>query len=358
MIHIVLGAFFGDEGKGQIVHNLSDSNSIIVRFSGGSQSGHTVISGNKKHVFSNFGSGTFKGCPTYWSEYCFVNPLSAIVESKILLEKFNVTPKVIYNPLCQVITPMDISFQRKDKDNLKHGTVGTGYWPAIKRVRECCSLTVEECQNKKVLLSKLNSILEYYNETCVNIEELAESYINWFKRNKIGFLKPSFSNIIFEGSQGILLDQKFGFYPHTTPSNTTGENAYKIIKSIGVKDIIVNYVSRIYITRHGNGPILSEPLENIVNPEEINVYNKFQGSLKYAKLDLDLLNHSINCNRIITEKESINVSSKICFTCWDLKDQLTYINNLKECSFSDLQPIYSKFRGIELSMFNRDKEIM
>lgn len=60
----------------------------------------------------------------------------------------------------------------------------------------------------------------------------------------------------------------------------------------------------------------------------------------------------------ITEKEGINVSSKICFTCWDLKDQLTYINNLKECSFSDLQPIYSKFRGIELSMFNRDKEIM
>ena len=143
MIHIVLGAFFGDEGKGQIVHNLSDSNSIIVRFSGGSQSGHTVISGNKKHVFSNFGSGTFKGCPTYWSEYCFVNPLSAIVESKILLERFNVTPKVIYNPLCQVITPMDISFQRKDKDNLKHGTVGTGYWPAIKRVMECCSLTVK-----------------------------------------------------------------------------------------------------------------------------------------------------------------------------------------------------------------------
>lgn len=51
MIHIVLGAFFGDEGKGQIVHNLSDSNSIIVRFSGGSQSGHTVISGNK-NMFS------------------------------------------------------------------------------------------------------------------------------------------------------------------------------------------------------------------------------------------------------------------------------------------------------------------
>lgn len=78
MISIVLGSFMGDEGKGQTVHNIcakNPENSLVIRFSGGHQVGHTVKYGDLMHTFSNFGSGTLLGVPTYWSEYCTVDPL-------------------------------------------------------------------------------------------------------------------------------------------------------------------------------------------------------------------------------------------------------------------------------------------
>ncbi len=77
MISIVLGSFMGDEGKGQTVHNIcakNPENSLVIRFSGGHQVGHTVKYGDLMHTFSNFGSGTLLGVPTYWSEYCTVDP--------------------------------------------------------------------------------------------------------------------------------------------------------------------------------------------------------------------------------------------------------------------------------------------
>ena len=104
---IVLGTFFGDEGKGQTVHNLCKyydnlKNTIVIRFSGGHQVGHTVRHGELEHTFSNFGSGTLLGVPTYWSSYCTVDPITTMKELEDL-NKLGVTPEIIFVKLAKFI---------------------------------------------------------------------------------------------------------------------------------------------------------------------------------------------------------------------------------------------------------------
>ena len=75
--YAVIGLGFGDEGKGLTVNHLANKldNPLVIRYSGGQQAGHTVIKDGYKHTFSNFGSGTLSGAPTYWSKYCSFDPV-------------------------------------------------------------------------------------------------------------------------------------------------------------------------------------------------------------------------------------------------------------------------------------------
>ena len=79
---IVIGLGYGDEGKGRTVDYLcsQNPNSIVVRFSGGQQAGHTVMTNGIKHIFSNYGAGTLQGCPTYISEHATIYPLTMLME--------------------------------------------------------------------------------------------------------------------------------------------------------------------------------------------------------------------------------------------------------------------------------------
>ena len=82
MISVVVGCAFGDEGKGMTVDWLvkDKENPIVVRFGGGHQCGHRVVHKDKEHIFSNFGSGTLRGAPTYWSKDCTIDPVGFIKE--------------------------------------------------------------------------------------------------------------------------------------------------------------------------------------------------------------------------------------------------------------------------------------
>lgn len=108
-ISLVIGALYGDEGKGSFVNYLCSQakNPLVVRFSGGHQVGHTVVIGDKHHIFSNFGSGTLQGTPTYWSEFCTVSPTGILKEGNVL-RKLGVEPKLILNANAMVTTPFDI----------------------------------------------------------------------------------------------------------------------------------------------------------------------------------------------------------------------------------------------------------
>lgn len=312
MNYAVVGAFFGDEGKGQTVHNLCKEidAKLVVRFSGGHQVGHTVRMkqdvGYIEHTFSNFGSGTLLGIPTYWSKFCTVDPTAARLEYENL-KKLGVTPVVYYSPECEVVLPYDRVVQITDEVNLMHGTVGTGFKKCLDRAKDGFHLTVMDCLNLNVLRCKVMAILlNYYDsleghDLSVNIDQWCVDTYDYFQSMNIADAFDTLywaTDVVFEGSQGILLDQTYGIMPYCTPSNTTCRNIRELYTgNLSQRQVIPVLVTRPYITRHGAGPIPSS-MEVIAVDDPNNQYNDFQKTMRAVKFDQKLLEHSILINSL------------------------------------------------------------
>jgi len=312
-ISIILGLGFGDEGKGSFVNYLcsKSKDSLVVRFNGGHQVGHTVVVGDKRHVFSNFGSGTLQGVPTYWSEYCTVDPIGLLNEGTAL-RNMGISPNIIFNANAMVTTPFDTIKNINLDNGNNHGTVGVGFGTTIQRNEDHYRLFVRDLEYPAIRDAKLKLIQSHYgyispdnSSTAKMIEkfkaacdDLAENYSIV---NQLIF--DRFNNLIFEGGQGIMLDMDYGFFPHVTRSNTTSKNAIEIIKSLGIepnyKNITTYYITRAYQTRHGNGPMSNEHLDTSyikVNPLETNVNTGYQGVFRKSVLDMDMLDYAIHCD--------------------------------------------------------------
>jgi adenylosuccinate synthase len=322
-VSIILGLQFGDEGKGATVSYLAKQSpkSLIIRFNGGHQVGHTVVfSDEHRHIFSNFGSGSFQGAHTYWSEYCTVNPIGVYKES-LVLNNIGVNPVNIYNSNAMVTTPFDIFKNHKLEKVNNHGSVGVGFGTTIQRNEDYFHLYVRDLLFPKIRDAKLKLIQDnYYNYNYDNIEvnlnfklkKAVDDFIiacdnlvkNYIIVENLDILISSkkYDNYIFEGGQGILLDQNYGFFPNVTRSNTTSKNALEIIKNSILKDIFniqTYYITRAYQTRHGNGFMTNEELDNsyiINNPLETNVNGGFQGDFRKSVLDIELLKYAFCCD--------------------------------------------------------------
>lgn len=317
-ISIVLGLGFGDEGKGATVNALctDPKNTVVVRFNGGHQVGHTVVNGDIRHPFSNFGSGTLKGVPTYWSEYCTVNP-SAVKKEGDILRASGINPIVFYNANAMVTTPYDIYRNANDPNNKLHGTVGVGFGATIQRNEDMYHLYVRDLVYPKIRDMKLMAIQQYVcrqinaNATLFTkgfdkfvqdfklaCDELVEKYTVVDSFNQ---LRAYDTDLIFEGGQGIMLDMDYGLYPNVTRSNTTCKNAVELITKwdmIG-RNITTYYITRAYQTRHGNGPMTNDGMDISYikpNPNETNVDTGSQGIFRKSVLDLDLLDYALSCD--------------------------------------------------------------
>lgn len=316
MIHIVLGTGFGDEGKGATTARLGRlyDNPLVVRFNGGQQAGHTVVRGDKRHVFSSFGSGTLDHVPTFWSRFCTFNPRLFLNERDLIVQEHDIEPIIYVDPLSPVTTPYDILLNQKRSHIEKEhhdiqATVGVGFGVTLERQEKYYKLHVNDLRNEDVLRLKLQSIAKYYLEyhSIIITEEETETfvshcvealqYIQIVSANKIA---SSHSNLIFEGAQGILLDQDHGFFPFVTRSKTTSNNAFILMNEMGLvaTKVVVNNVIRTYCTRHGSGPfpVLSNELKLINAEKETNVYNDFQGQFRIGHWDPKIIEHAINCD--------------------------------------------------------------
>ncbi len=161
---------------------------------------------------------------------------------------------------------------------------------------------------------------------------------------------------IFEGAQGILLDQNFGNRPFITKSNTTSKNAISLINKYRVFDEVeIVYVTRAYQTYHGYGPFndMRTKYDLIDFQFETNKYNPYQGEFKIDFLDLDKLNYSLECDSKFSSGKNI----KLVITCLDQigSSNINYYtnNSLKSIHFRDLQlKIDKQFDGITYSYSN------
>lgn len=330
----VIGLGFGDEGKGHTVDYLASKNkdALVVRYSGGQQAGHTVhMTENKKHVFSSFGSGTWRGCPTYISPYCTISP-RGILNEYDALEAKGIKPKLYIDADCPVTTPYDISKNRELSGN-KYNTCGLGVGQTWQREEDFYHLHFSDLFNKTILKEKLKNIKRYYDvKDSHPLDKHYRSDIEFYedvyeilvlveeKVIELTYGQPSWpgaSPIIFEGSQGLLLDQHIGFFPDVTRSNTGTKN---IVEMTGVKpeEIELYLVTRCYQTRHGSGFMTNTdiPTQHIIKPweGETNKFNHHQGEFKRTILDLDLLEYAINKDPLI---RNTKIRRTLVITCLD-----------------------------------------
>ena len=317
----VIGLGFGDEGKGKVVSYLCSLSikPLVIRFSGGHQAGHqVVITDAFNHVFSNFGSGTLQGIDTYWSKFCTVEPVGLLNELTILIKK-GVRPKLYIDGKCPITTPYDIAKNRENSETLSHGTCGIGFGQTIQREEDKCSLLFCDLFDDFVLRRKIDLIKDYYHDILIDPIEIIRFVHDCVLLTKIPhyikktreFPENNYSNYIFEGSQGLLLDQDIGFFPHVTRANTGTKN----ILELGYEPEIF-LVTRTYQTRHGNGPMTNEniPHKILDNPYEKNTNGGTQGEFRITPLDLELLKYGTTRDRYIREAKHKN----IVITCVDL----------------------------------------
>jgi adenylosuccinate synthase len=341
---IVVGLGFGDEGKGITTDFLARKNpeSIIVRFSGGQQAAHTVIIGDRKHVHSSFASGALRGLPSYFTEHCTIHP-TFLYNEKLELELKGGNVSIHIHPLAKVTTPFDVWHNKNDSKNIEHGTCGKGVGATMKRNENNYKLyAIDLISPKNFLIEKLKEIARYYGfyanpEVAIEIDEFVEiiKKIEW-QINDYNYLN-SYSSIIFEGSQGILLDMDHGIFPNVTYANTTSKNAYSICEKLNIKDIQIYYVTRCYGTRHGYGWMSNETELNLENNnEETCIFNQYQKKFRIGNIDYELLNYALKVDEIYSHTTIKN----LIVTCLDQLPSDLKPNNLT-ANFNTIYGSYS-----------------
>ncbi len=345
---VVIGAQFGDEGKGRLIDHYAasaGSDSLVIRFNGGAQAGHTVVTPEgRRHVFSHVGSGAFAGAATFLSRFFVANPILFLKELKTLAE-LGVSPTVLIDPASPATTPYDMMINQiieRERGDGRHGSCGIGFGETLERhLHPVYALTVGELADAALAdrlaairrdyaparLARLGFGSAYRREAeLFQSDAILERYVVDVRRflGAVTVIDAQAAiqgrQILFEGAQGLLLDQERGFFPYVTRSHTGLRNVLTLAGEWGLERLEVTYATRAYLTRHGAGPLpgeLSErPYPEVIDPT--NVPNDYQGTLRFAWLDLDLLRRAITADlNDARQCPEISIHPRLAMTCLD-----------------------------------------
>jgi adenylosuccinate synthase len=343
---VVIGSNFGDEGKGLVTDWLTSLHpfpTTVVRFNGGSQAGHTVVTPDgKRHVFHHFGSGTLLGAPTYLSKYFITNPIRFLEEYNELM---TYAPEVHCSPNALVTTPYDMLINQlveEKRGEGRHGSCGCGINETVER-NKIEPLRVYDLNNNVKLIRVLSKLRtpDYIKSRLFSNgvdSVIPEKYINYLENHTIfeRFLEDCDTflhrihlrnegyvdgDIVFEGAQGLLLDQdRSEYWPNVTTSKTGLDNVLAMCPEMGIEHLDIFYVTRWYVTRHGRGklcyPLSSRPNDRVI--DETNIDNKYQESLRYGILNLNHLHTTILED--LDRNNTIEHTSNLVITCMNQAD--------------------------------------
>ncbi len=322
---LTVGLGFGDEGKGATVDHLARryEADLVVRYSGGSQAGHNVeLPDGRRHTFSQFGAGTLASpapARTYLGPRVVIDPPAILREARHLSEMGVKAPLDLLagHPRCLVTTHWHKTLNRLRELSRgvdRHGSCGQGigearrYWLA----HGADAVFAADLPNLDVLRDKLElqrqrallelqgfihqidtAALEEMDLWDLTAEAAAEELHEAGEPLALSAEVPECETAIFEGAQGVLLDEYRGFHPHTTWSTVTLHHAWELVQQAEAEEVAVLGVTRAYTTRHGAGPLptfspeLTARLQDPGNPP-----NAWQGSLRCGWLDLPLLRYA------------------------------------------------------------------
>jgi adenylosuccinate synthase len=355
-ISVIIGANWGDEGKGVMTDYLCNAHTLNVRFNGGAQAGHTVVTPTGvRHVFHHFGSGTLRGAKTFLSSHFITNPILFAKELKGL-HNSGIYPTIFIDEKSLVTIPFDmminqaIEVKRGDK---RHGSCGVGICETIDREFSRIEVGHIKLLSDAYLTSLLRNTrdnwvphrLKSLGLTKEDIpylmsETIIERFIEDFRYLKHNsmittweeiYAKHWFNDFVFEGAQGLQLDQDNKQFPHVTRSKTGITNVINMLSSVRyIKEIDVFYMSRVYATRHGAGPLKNElkklPYGKVI--DETNQPNPHQGTLRFAPLEVHDLIEEIT--KDIKNKQEFTINPNICFTCIDQLGKSKMMDYCKE----------------------------
>lgn len=312
---IIIGANYGDEGKGTVVATYtkkSDGNVLNVLTNGGAQRGHTIKTPQGYVCHQHFGSGTYYGADSYFSRFFILNPMQFVKEYASLLVK----PKNIFrDKRCMWSTPYDTMANLIIREAQgKHNTCGMGIWNTIKRYRQMETETLDDFFNDPEKELYLRAVKDYYEKFLTIPDRWKDVWnspgvVSAFLRDCLFMcmrtiaadfsgIDDQYENFIFENGQGLLLNDNGKDVDYTTPSQTGIHDALEMLKGIQDVDITAHYVTRPYLTRHGDGPIIGGDVRrnamSIHIKEDVNnYYNNNQGSFRYGNLDIPELKERI-----------------------------------------------------------------
>lgn len=309
---IVIGANYGDEGKGTVVARLAKANTNVLNIltNGGAQRGHSILTKDGSITFQHFGSGTYHGADSYYSRYYILNPMQFVEEYTSLIVK----PAHIYrDPRCRWSTPYDVMANLiTEEQRGRHASCGMGIWNTIQRCDHTPIMLFDDfVANPEKWDGYLESVKSYYegkieipdkwrdtwNSNGVKHHFTRDCMIMDKLTEKIELVTLKYENLIFENGQGLLLKDTGNDIFDTTPSDTGINYAMRLAHEIGVEDITAHYVTRPYLTRHGDGHLSGEAerkaIASTVDEDRTNHFNDHQGMFRYGFLDIEDLKKRI-----------------------------------------------------------------
>lgn len=336
---VVVDLGFGDAGKGLLTDSLvrREGAGLVVRFNGGAQAGHNVVTPDgRHHTFSQFGSGTFCGARTFLTEDVLLDP------DALLLEAISLARKGVGEPLhrlrvssqARVVTPYHRALGRLRelaRGRRRHGSCGAGVGETVRDSIHFPEQTVRAADllrpgrlvekldevraRKEVEASDLSpapgaaaaftsemrifgdaSVPRRWARSCAPLagaQSIAApgALEEWLRQEEC---------TVFEGAQGVLLDEHYGFHPYTTWSRSTSTHAVEVLAQLAPEaERTVVGVLRAHACRHGPGPFPTEWQEPQLAVREHNRTGAWQGPMRYGWFDAVLARYSVDCDAAV-----------------------------------------------------------
>lgn len=352
---VVSGLGYGDEGKGSITHWLSCRHRAhtVIR-TGGPQALHRVVTGNGvSHVFSQFGSGTLRGSATHLSKCMLIDPHAILAEGEVLQYERGIRgvfDMMTIHEDALVITPFHAIVGRVRellRGSNRRGSVGIGVGETVRdayaypdqaiyaRHLEAPDLRERLAAIQRRLWDEFEMVADRASVIDSSVSEHVRRELAWLENpdtvqwaverfgdlaQRVRVVDTSFvaerilgieGTVVLEGSQGVLLDPRYGFHPFTTQVRTTPQPALQVLRESNYGGSVQSLgVLRAYYTRHGGGPFVTESEELTRElPDETNKSHPWQGSFRVGHFDRVLARYALKaCGGTIDQ---------LVFTCLD-----------------------------------------